>query len=649
MTDKFDPNVVITAANDKLQASGDLEGGQLIFQSALLTWVDDARESLSSTSNEDAMLQKEAIATLWLAYAQFLASAKQFKSATEAYEQAVSCPIAHTSGRVWLEYARFAEERNKRKTMQDIFIRALVGNLKTGDPPPMLDEQDQQLLWNEFLEMMRTSSNNPTLTLSQLQQAVLEDHGGGGSGGDGGGATAATDASIMPPETQSSSAASSSSLLSPPLKRPRLDGPPMPIAALLDTKTFVVTEDAVQSQGQAFAEYLLQGPLPAEISAAWMLRDGTELAVSPPSLFTPSPPKLSDPTGKDLIGLETALHLLQTLVEYGSIVLPVCEGLWTLQALSEQDTQSSLEQLDATLLSQAQVLHTTLCERLAVSNDATRAAVTLMNQHEWAAFRQNCENQRHQTLSQIAWEHRRVLCVQQQVLSKLGIPEFGDGPTVDPSALERQCKVCSYLHSAFYLRSRIGETPHVTMLQSQIKRLEKEVESSSVAARSYSPLIQDARYSPVPPHHAGGNGRLSPAPRSPYNTATAAGGTASPMMASMSYPPQQHHAPGPPPPPSFPYPNQPSMPLHPNLQPMLPPPSMNNMPGGYGGGGGGAVGGGVGSYMSYPSAPLGPGMGPIPGLPPPPSTRLPNTPPPPPLPPTYNARPPPPYPSYYPP
>ena len=42
---KYDPNVIIQAANDKLAAS-DLEGGQMIFQSALLTWVE--RKSIFS-------------------------------------------------------------------------------------------------------------------------------------------------------------------------------------------------------------------------------------------------------------------------------------------------------------------------------------------------------------------------------------------------------------------------------------------------------------------------------------------------------------------------------------------------------------------------------------------------------------------------
>ena len=148
----YDPTAVIAAANEKL-LSGDLEGGQFLFQSSLLEWTDDAREVGGSIPES----LREAVSTLWLAYAQFLIQAKQFKSATEAYEEAIHCPVAGASGRVYAEYARFAIERNKRKTAQDVYLKALVQN----NGGAVQDEQDRGLLWNEFLEMMRTT--NPDL------------------------------------------------------------------------------------------------------------------------------------------------------------------------------------------------------------------------------------------------------------------------------------------------------------------------------------------------------------------------------------------------------------------------------------------------------------------------------------------------------
>jgi hypothetical protein len=47
---------------------------------------------------------------------------------------------------------------------------------------------------------------------------------------------------------------------------------------------------------------------------------------------------------------------------------------------------------------------------------------------------------------------------------------------VDASALKLQSQICMYLHSAFYLRKRIGDAPHVSMLEKQAIRLDKELE-----------------------------------------------------------------------------------------------------------------------------------------------------------------------------
>jgi hypothetical protein len=58
------------------------------------------------------------------------------------------------------------------------------------------------------------------------------------------------------------------------------------------------------------------------------------------------------------------------------------------------------------------------------------------------------------------------------LLSSAKLPGF-DGPTVDSMAITYQSKVCSVMHSAFYLRARVGEASHMTMLNKQIESLEK--------------------------------------------------------------------------------------------------------------------------------------------------------------------------------
>lgn len=73
--DNFDPSVIIRAADEK-RKSNDINGAQMIFMSALLDWVDSAREG--QVSNPDQV--REAIATLWIAYAHFNQSANMVSS-----------------------------------------------------------------------------------------------------------------------------------------------------------------------------------------------------------------------------------------------------------------------------------------------------------------------------------------------------------------------------------------------------------------------------------------------------------------------------------------------------------------------------------------------------------------------------------------
>jgi hypothetical protein len=461
---KYDPNMIIAAADDKLSGN-DLEGGQMVFQSALLSWVDDAREGAAG----DAEQMQEAVATLWLAYAHFLAKAKQFKSATEAYEQAVTCPVAGSVGRIWLDYARFAEDRGKLKTAQDAYIRALVG--KNGQRAAVYDEQDRSLLWYEFLEMMRKTT--PELTLDALQQAIEAEAAAEGSGA---AALPENVMSEMGPEPDGSFAQS------PPAKRMKVEdsgaagarSPHNPSTSREESKTHVVTGESVEVEAAVFAEIIQQKALPPEVAGAWMIRDGNTIAQPPqPPLFGPSPPKLSDPTGKELLGADLALAVIERLLtSSGSLLLDICRGLWTLTALKEKEAKVSIDMLDKTMLTESERLDANLEARLSVAG-AAFGAVQQMNNSERHAFQSTCSQQRQSLLSGIAWEFRQLLCVQQQVLTKLDVPGF-EGPTVDTSTIQLQSSICSFLHSAFYLRKRISDVPHEGMLKSQAERLRRD-------------------------------------------------------------------------------------------------------------------------------------------------------------------------------
>lgn len=198
-----------------------------------------------------------------------------------------------------------------------------------------------------------------------------------------------------------------------------------------------------------------------------------------------------------------AVQLVERLLSSsGSLVLEVCRGLWALQGFREQECDRALESVDATLLQQHERLESELEARWSVAG-AAADAVRQMNDRERHNFQTNARQQRQQILTQSAWELRLVLCWQQLILAKLQVPGFEEGPTVDDASLQFQSLIGQYLHSAFFIRNKMGAAPHESMLKSQLTKLKREQES--VGARSpmggNSPLPSSRRHpvSPVPP------------------------------------------------------------------------------------------------------------------------------------------------------
>jgi hypothetical protein len=468
--DKYNPNNIISAANAKLQQHSDWEGGQLLFQSALLQWVDDARE-LQGQPQAAGRYEglREALATLWVAYCHFLASAHQFKSATEAYEQAVHDPVAGDLGRLWLDYAAFLCERSKFRNAQDVYLRALVGKAG-GNGPAVTDEQDSDILWQTFLEMMRQQKENPDLTLEELKAAVATNEPVASMTED-----PEDEDSAMEPErkrikVEGGAAVPDAAPSSGAFGLPSVAAPPEPAA-----KVHVVIPEATKAEETAFMPILAQPDLPPDLKAAWMVRDGTGVAQPPePPLFLAAPPKLSDPSGKDLLGRDLALELTQTLLSpAGNLVLQVCRALWTMSALQERESGKRLDALDESLIEAHGHREADWANRLSVAAEANESSIHHMIGQERHNFAQSCRQERERLFHAAAWEARRLLCAQQIVLAKLRIPTFTEdgGTTVDSSTLARQATVCAFLHSAFYLRQRIGTDPHLSMLASQAKRL----------------------------------------------------------------------------------------------------------------------------------------------------------------------------------
>ena len=331
-----DPRTVESSADIKYNL-GDIDGAKMVYQQALLDWVDDARES----SSADTEGMKRAVADLWINFAALNRKASRFKGATEAFEGAVSCEVAGRDGKVWLEYAKYQEERKRHKTAQKIYLRALIGDDKSGGRPGA-EEASHPMLWEEFLRMTRDLNKNPNLSMQDLRDAVEKEHvsqmkmdDGGADDGDG-----------------------------PPLKRAKMEDDlaaavmPMPgqgqQAMAIDTP--IISAESIEKETAEAVDRMKE--LSPDISAAWFARDGSDPPSRPePPLFTPSPPKFSDATGREVLGDELALKLIQMLLkkdesdQSGNILLDVCRACWMMTALKEKEAAKAIETLDNKMVS----------------------------------------------------------------------------------------------------------------------------------------------------------------------------------------------------------------------------------------------------------------------------------------------------------
>eukprot|EP01082_Thalassiosira_pseudonana_P004309 g4295.t1 g4295 contig15:735478-737560(-) len=458
MNDQYNSRSIIAAAEAKLASSG-IGAAQNVYQSALLDWVDDA--TMGDTVDLESV--RGEVANLWLAYAGLNRRSNLFKSATEVYEQAINCPVAGEVGKIWLEYAQFLEERGRPRTSQKVYLRALVGEGNTG--PAVKNAEDQTLLWNAFLGMMQTLRKNPSLTLEDLKRAVEQEHSTIGEVG------GAVTANLTVPDVPTSNATAEEAPR--PAKRSRWN-----------KKAPEETETLNPSNIETTAGVLITTSknMPPEIETLWHARDGGSFPSPPdPPLFTAHPPKLGDPSGKDLIGNETALKLLQMLTaktqdgkSVGSALLDLCNACWMMAALKEDEVAKAQ-------IADTESLESNLDARASVAGGAL-AAVQQANEHERAQFNTQCQVQREQLVASSAWEFRKLLYTQQVLLSSAHLPGF-TGPTVDSTVIAFQAKVCSVMHSAFYLRARVGETSHVNMLNKQLESLQKIVATQLVGIK----------------------------------------------------------------------------------------------------------------------------------------------------------------------
>jgi hypothetical protein len=394
---------------------------------------------------------------------------------------------------VWLDYVRWLEDRKKLRSAQNVYLRALVDDDTNGGTTPVhpeggkvIDEQDRALLWNEFLEMMRTVNDKPDLNLQALQKAVREEHLSKKNHPDTTASGSGTQDSIFDSRSDDDADIDDNTGNDedmyrdldnpPPAKKKQRWGRTSTAAGTTGdvppSRTHVVLPEQVREEEIALQEIIGQVKDDPQFKAMWMVRDGDDPPQAPePPLFEAAPPKLSDPTGKDLLGVDLALSLVSRLLEpSGDAILDVARGMWTFTALQEKHAAEVLEDLNDKVLKELKTLKERHNVQLSVAG-AAEDAIRTMHETERRTFEANCQQRRQKIVEESAWKFRELLWIQQQFFTKLKIPGFA-GTTVDASELEFQARVCSYLHSAFFLRKRIGEQAHVKMLETQRKRLE---------------------------------------------------------------------------------------------------------------------------------------------------------------------------------
>ena len=213
------------------------------------------------------------------------------------------------------------------------------------------------MLWNDFLDMMKRKNNDDSLTLEQLREAVDTEHTVKSSSED----------DVLPMQVPSSMTVPTTS--QPPAKRAKVEDD----ATLFDnnrnksqpiSNITKISAESVQSVATLLSGSAENISESAALKAEWLARDGNSMPTRPePPLFTPSPPKLGDPSGKDLLGTELALKLIRLLLNKsmdgesnmtelsGSVILDIVNGCWMMTALKEKEAATSQAALDKKLVS----------------------------------------------------------------------------------------------------------------------------------------------------------------------------------------------------------------------------------------------------------------------------------------------------------
>lgn len=215
------------------------------------------------------------------------------------------------------------------------------------------------MLWNDFLQMMKQKNDDDTLTLDQLREAVKTEH------------TKKEKEKRIQEEIQAAEEVSSTMHVA---KRAKIEDDTtftaMDYTNMNTVQNTKISAEAVQSIASSLMDTTDNIFDSAALKAEWLARDGNAMPTRPePPLFSPSPPKLGDPSGKDLLGTALALKLIRLLMNKsmdgerkmtdisGSAILGIVNGCWMMTALKEKEAATSQDTLDKKLVSSSDAVH----------------------------------------------------------------------------------------------------------------------------------------------------------------------------------------------------------------------------------------------------------------------------------------------------
>lgn len=142
----------------------DAESIRTLFQEELFDWIDYYNENLKDNISIEEKSARLSIINLWIEYGIFEKSIKQYKKASQVYEDAIKEPISASSSDIFIAYANYYTEREKSSSAKKTIIRGLC--MKN------MSIEDSDRLWLFFLNYMHQENNSTTLTIQQLHEAV---------------------------------------------------------------------------------------------------------------------------------------------------------------------------------------------------------------------------------------------------------------------------------------------------------------------------------------------------------------------------------------------------------------------------------------------------------------------------------------------